>query len=302
MDSGSAALAGPEGSDGSIVTRPVTFGKAPFTISGVISVPAHQAAARFPAVLLIAGSGPQDRDETVRGVKPFMDLADGLARKGIVSLRYDKRTESHPFIFDACRSTVEEEVIHDAVDAVEVLRQLPYVDPARIYLVGHSLGAFLVPDIALRANNIAGLIMIAPPGRPATEIVLDQLRRMKNPDVGVLERMRRKFDELPSDTWWVGAPVSYWKDLERRDEFSVARRLGLRTLLIRGDRDENVSEEDLNRWVAALDANRRCILRLPNVNHVMVSEGQGPTVASAVIVGIAEFVLAPHNNGSVCGR
>ncbi len=280
-------------------TTLVTFGKSPFILSGVITMPIRHSADRSPAVLLIAGSGPQDRDETIGGIKPFRDLAEGLAREGIVSLRYDKRTAAHPYIFDACRSTVDDEIVNDAVEAIKVLRQLPYVDSNRIYLAGHSLGAFLIPEIAARAKGIAGLIMLAPPGRPITEIVLDQLRRKMNPDVRVLETMRQHFNELPDDTWWLGAPVSYWKDLEGRDEFATARRLGLRVLLVRGDRDENVSDEDLNRWVTALNANKRCVLRLPGVNHAMLKE-QGSKIDPVVVRGIAEFILSSSDIEGSC--
>ena len=87
------------------------------------------------------GSGPNDRDESVGGAKPFRDLAWGLASKGMVVLRYDKRTKVYPQQFAASADIHrEDETVDDAVAAAELLRTLPEVDPGRVFVLGHSLG------------------------------------------------------------------------------------------------------------------------------------------------------------------
>src|SRR5450432_3593292 len=98
----------------------------------------------FPAVVLLHGSGPNDRDESIGPNKPFRDLAGGLASQGIAVLRYEKRTKAHAARFSAElkeRVTVQEEVVDDALLAVQRLRQTAGIDPRRLYVLGHSLGA-----------------------------------------------------------------------------------------------------------------------------------------------------------------
>ena len=118
--------------------RAVAVGAAP-GLPGTLTLPAGTA--RVPAVVLVHGSGPHDRDETVGVNKPFLDLAEGLAAQGIAVLRYEKRTRVAPLSFIGRRFTVNDEVVDDAVAAVQLLRTEPGIDPARIVVVGHSLGA-----------------------------------------------------------------------------------------------------------------------------------------------------------------
>ena len=108
----------------------------------------------FPGVVMVAGSGPQDRDEKVGPNKPLRDLAWGLTARGIASLRYDKRTLVHRdrLMAAALEITVEEEVIADATAAVELLAGDQLIDAANVALVGHSLGATLAPVIAERSG------------------------------------------------------------------------------------------------------------------------------------------------------
>ena len=290
----------PPGATASGVSRrDVTFGEAPFVLGGTLTGPAKNGAAGAPAALLIGGSGPNDRDETVGPLKPFKDLAEGLARRGIVTLRYDKRTFSHAALCPVHGATVDAEIIDDAVRAVELLRRAPGVDPARVYLVGHSLGALLLPEIAARAGHVAGLVMVAPPGRPLPEIALEQLRSKRVPGAEALAEQWRRSSQLPPDTLWMGAPISYWKDLDARDEFAIARRLDLPTLLVRGDRDRNVAAVDLTNWVHALAPARTCVVKVPNVNHFLVTvdandQVTSTTASGAVTGSIADFVLSPR--------
>jgi pimeloyl-ACP methyl ester carboxylesterase len=147
--------------------------------------------------------------------------------------------------------------------------------------------------------------MLAPPGRRLTDIVLAQLRSKHYPDTDALEHRRGQFSQLSPQTWWFGAPISYWQNLEARDELGIARRLDLRTLLVRGDRDENVSRDDLDRWVAALSPAKTCVLRIPGVNHLLVNSGPDdkPTttvVDSTIIDNITDFIVLRPNAKASC--
>jgi hypothetical protein len=151
----------------------VKLGTAPFVLSGTLTLP--KGAGPYPAVVLVAGSGPQDRDENIGPNHPLRDLAEGLSSKGVVVLRYDKRTLTHGAAMKVTETTVEQEVIADAVAALELLRKRPEVDARRLFVIGHSLGATLAPEIAQRAAPLAGVVMLAPTSRPLPESAVDQL-------------------------------------------------------------------------------------------------------------------------------
>ena len=113
-------------------------------------------------MILVHGSGPHDRDETIGPNKPFRDLAHGLASQGIAVLRYEKRTKEHPIrmALSVNTITVKEETIDDAVAAFEALASQEKIDPKRIFVLGHSLGGTLLPRIGKAKDGIAGFISL----------------------------------------------------------------------------------------------------------------------------------------------
>lgn len=149
-------------------TLPITVAAdADYPLPGLLTLP--DGAGPFPAVLLVHGSGPQDRDEAVGPNRPFRDLAVGLADLGVASLRYDKRTFAHgKRLADALQGclSVEEEVIRDALCAAALLRAEALIRPDRVYLLGHSMGGMLAPRIDAEGGAFAGLIFWA--GTPRT--------------------------------------------------------------------------------------------------------------------------------------
>ena len=135
----------------------------------------------FPAVVLVHGSGPNDRDETYGPNKPFKDIAWGLASVGIVVLRYEKRTKQYPQESAAIQNfTVQDETIYDALAAVELLNNSSIVDHSKIFVLGHSLGGMLAPRIALQESQIAGLIILAGATRHLEDLMLEQTRYLAN--------------------------------------------------------------------------------------------------------------------------
>src|SRR5207253_2792158 len=133
----------------------------------------------------------------------------------------------------------------------EVLRNRPEVDSHRVFVIGHSMGALLAPEIALRSAYVAGIVLLAPPGRPLPDLVLSQMRYVGAPkkDIADLEEKaaRLKNGTLGNERF-LGAPPSYWKDLASRDGVGMAKKLGKPVLILRGDRDYQVSEEDMETW------------------------------------------------------
>jgi uncharacterized protein len=263
----------------------VTLGSGPLAVPGTLTVP-HDPGP-LPAVVLLGGSGPVDRDETILRSRPFKDLAWGLASQGVAVLRFDKVTYAHPEQVRANRAfTVADEYRPDALAAIALLKDHPGVDATRVFLAGHSLGGTIAPRVAAaEPSSVAGLIIMAggteplpwaavrqvrylaaldPATAAAAEPGLDamtaQARRVDNPDLGP----GTPDDELP-----FGVPAPYWLDLRGYDPVAVAAGLGKPMLILQGGRDYQVTvADDLSRWQADLGRQPGVTIRVyPADNH-----------------------------------
>ena len=175
--------------------REVTVGTGRWTLPGTLTLPVG--AGPFPAVVLVHGSGPSDRDETVGQNKPFKDLALGLASHGISVLRYEKRTRQYQGrLNDVANFTVKDETIDDALAAVDLLRQDPHVDPTRVFVLGHSLGGMLAPRIGAADPRIAGLIIMAGAVRPLEQAIQDQSHYLAMADGTITAEEQAQLDRL----------------------------------------------------------------------------------------------------------
>jgi pimeloyl-ACP methyl ester carboxylesterase len=128
----------------------------------------------FPAVLLIPGSGPHDRDETLFGHKPFLILADYLSRHGIAVLRYDDRGVGHST--GSLASATTQDLASDAEAGFSYLLARPEIDPHRTGLLGHSEGGIIAPLIAARNKSVAFVILLAGPGVSGAQLLPEQVR------------------------------------------------------------------------------------------------------------------------------
>ncbi|HEX2167808.1 MAG TPA: alpha/beta fold hydrolase [Longimicrobiales bacterium] len=287
----------------------VRVGADPWLLPGTLSIPVQ--GGPHPAIVLVHGSGPHDRDETVGGTKVFRDLAWGLASRGIAVLRYEKRTKVHGAKMGA-EVTVEEEVIEDALAALELVRAHPAVDADQVYIAGHSLGAQLAPEIARRDGSVAGAILLAAPARPIGEVMTEQLEYLAGlpqnaaPQAqaqlaAALEQVRLLTTGEAADTQMVmGAPASYFRDLARRDAVAEALRLDVPLLVLQGERDYQVTMSDFAIWNDALEDRSDTTLKsFPSLNHLFVA-GSGPAtpaeyarpgfVAEDVVTTIRQWV------------
>jgi uncharacterized protein len=152
--------------------EPVSFENktAGIRLAGTMTIPPDHRL--FPAVVLIAGSGPHDRDETVFGHKPFLVLADYLTRRDIVVLRYDKRGVGQSGGSEATATIAD--FAGDAEAAFEFLRSQPKVNPREVGLIGHSEGGEIAPIVAARNRNVAFIVMLAGPGVPGDQLLVAQ--------------------------------------------------------------------------------------------------------------------------------
>ncbi|MCL1965179.1 MAG: alpha/beta fold hydrolase [Firmicutes bacterium] len=159
----------------------------PYQLPGILTMPEGD---KLPAVVLVHGSGPNDRDETAGGSAIFRDLAQGLSSHGIAVLRYDKRSyqmDRGLFILPAEeyeKMTMTQDTIEDAVAAVNLLKADPRIDPDRVFVIGHSQGAILAGRIQEEANA-SGLVLLAGTMRPLWQVVLEQLEAVDYEALGL---------------------------------------------------------------------------------------------------------------------
>jgi dienelactone hydrolase len=293
------------------VTRDVMVGDLP----GTLTLPAGKGP--FPAIVLVHGSGPNDRDESIGPNKVFGDLALGLAAHGIATLRYDKRTKAHPETLPH-DLTVEDEVIKDALVAVDVAAKTPEINPKKVYVLGHSLGGYLAPRIAKEGKGIAGLVIMAGPTRPLQDLFVEQLEYIANIDGTVSKDEQAGIDEAKKAAARItelqkGAtgnhgemllyvPPSYWKDLGGYDAVAVAAKLKLPMLILQGARDYQVTTVDFAGWQKAFGKRGDVTLKLyPKLYHLFIA-GEGPStpaeyekpghVDEEVITDIAKWISA----------
>jgi uncharacterized protein len=154
----------------------------------------------FAAVVMISGSGPQDRDEAIMGHKPFLVLADALARAGIASLRADDRGVAKSE-GDFTRAT-EQDFTKDAMALRAFLLNLPAIDPNHVGYLGHSEGGIIAPMAANGADDIAFLVLVAGPSMPLGEIILEQIKTFtpdKRAQKAALEAQKKIYAALRND-------------------------------------------------------------------------------------------------------
>lgn len=285
------------------VERDVVVGPEAWKLPGTLTLP--EGAGPFPAVVLVHGSGPGDRDETVGALKPFRDLALGLAAKGIAVLRFEKRTRVYGAkLADDETFTVNQESVDDAVLALKLLEKTDRIDPKRLYVAGHSLGGQLAPRIGERYPKAAGLVILAGSTRPIADMMREQLeyiasldgKRSKEEDAQIeaIEAAQKRLSELivsgaqaKPHEMILGAPIAYHRDLARYDAPATAAKLAMPILVLQGGRDYQVTEVDLAAWKKALAKKANATTKLyPSLNHLFVS-GEGKSVPE-------EYQVAGH--------
>ena len=289
---GGSHRAPPPTTPGGIRTIVVGVGSPPLTAT--LTLPA--APGRVPAIVLVGGSGPSDEDETVGPDKPFLDIARGLAADGIATLRYDKRTRDYPSAIDPATFTPTQEYVPDAVAAIAILRARPEVDPARVFVLGHSQGGTFAPRIAETDPQVAGVILAAPAAEPFGPGLIRQLTYLATlgGPVGTqaaaqLPAMRQAAAEIDSPTLATESPTTrmspllggtgpaYWLDLRSYDEVATARAIHQPLLILQGDRDYQVTvADDLHAWLMGLAGRSGVTVhQYPHADHLLI-DGSGP--------------------------
>lgn len=250
------------------------------TLGGTLTMP--QGPAPRPAVLLLSGSGAQDRDgSTMLGYRPLGELADSLAAQGIASLRLDDRGVGASG-GDYPSRTINE-LAEDASRALRALAALPGVDAEALAIVGHSEGALVAMQAVANGADAKALVLLAAPSRPGRELVALQQRygaarmvRDSAPDrqaaliEALLQGSSAAIEELRRESRGFRALLGY-------DPRSAAKRVAVPTLLLHGEQDTQVPVNQAAELAAAL---RRAgadavVERLPGVNHLFLADATG---------------------------
>ncbi len=249
----------------------------------------------FPAIVLVHGSGPQDRDETVGANRPFLDIARGLAAQGIAVLRYEKRTHARPQDFKGTFS-IDDETTDDAVSAINALAADARIDPKHIYMLGHSQGGLLAGRIAEHAKGkLAGLVLLAAPARPILDLLAEQNHYLLGLDGSISSEEQTHLDALAAsiaevrrnpEAKLMELPGSFWQQLEQVDPVADVRASRLPALLLQGGKDFQVIDADWKRWTEGLKGTQYQFHHYPALNHLgITSSDRG---------GLADYQQAGH--------
>ena len=293
-----------------------TVGAGEWELPGTLSMPIGPGP--FPALVLVAGSGPNDRDETIGPNKPFKDLAAGLASRGIAVLRYDKRTKVHGAKFAGMADlTVKQEVRGRRPRGGEGASRQPE-SQSRACLRARAQSRRDADPADRRRRSVAGagLIVMAGAARPLEDAILEQTRYIAVADGAISPEEQAQIDDAarlsarvkaltPDDAKSAanifGAPAAYWLDLRGYDPPSAAKGLKAPLLVLQGERDYQVTMAEFEKWKASLAGRSDVTFHTyPSLNHLFIAgtgksvpaEYQAPGhVAEPVVTDIAAWIL-----------
>jgi hypothetical protein len=285
----------------------IKFGKAPYTISGTLTVPVGEG--KFPLVIIVPALGPLDMDGSSGPNKPYKDMAWGLASKGVAVFRYNKRTYSHSRVliaeFQGENYTYKEEITLDALAAIAEMAKHPMVDAGNIYILGHGFGGMIAPDIAQGTKQLKGMIMAGANARPLQQCMIDQLH-MQYDSLPLPEGKRGNVDaviarfyfsmskdlKLNSPDYQIPAGVgpNYWLALNKYDQVKLMKKLKhTPKLFTQGGRDIEVNGKDYAIWEKQFaSAKNASFIFYPSLNHLMMPGEGAPNMEEYEVLNHVE--------------
>ncbi|HMC56399.1 MAG TPA: alpha/beta hydrolase [Gemmatimonadaceae bacterium] len=278
-----------------------------FTLTGTLTLPRSASRAKpVGAIVTISGSGPQDRDENIGlpGFRPFRQIADSLARRGIAVLRMDDRgTGASGGTFKGATSA---DFAEDARAGLAYLRTRAEIRPDRLGVLGHSEGAVIAPMVADKEPGLRAIVLLAGVAQPARSALHFQIRNLYEHDTTLTPAKRdsmiadipKRIDGMMAADPWMNFFLTY-------DPAATMRRVKTPVLILTGSRDQQAAPAQVALEEAAFKAagNRDVTARvLPDLNHLFVHDTDGfpgnyaklppPVMMQADVVGmIADWLV-----------
>lgn len=285
----------------------ISFGLAEMPLSGTLILPDSENSPTI--VVLVHGSGPNDRNEKFGPNHPFQDIALGLNEFGIGSLRYDKRTYLYGSEYAAIPSAgLYEETVEDVVLAVAYIKE--QVNPAaRIYLLGHCLGGYAIPyinsELSKTDYRVDGYISMAGNVSSLNELFVIQTEYLYGLDDEISDEEQQQIDMITAemnkvdhvmdmdDTELImGITAGYWKSFENYDVVGLAQEIEAPILLLQGTRDYEVTVSEYDKWLDIFKNKTNVTSYLfDGLNHLMIY-GEGP-------MGPDEYMVAGQVDSQV---
>ena len=278
-----------------------------FPLNGILTLP-ENSEKPVPAVVFVHGSGSSNMDEKVMKLTPFKDLAEGLGKLGIASVRYDKRSFAHGRkMLKAGDLTVKEEVIEDAVLASKLLKNDPRIDSEKVFIIGHSMGAMLAPRIDAEGGNFKGLVLLAGTLDTLDGVLFRQIDEMKNGKNKIIswvasaqeKKFRKSFEglyeisdeEAKKRKYMGGVNLYYFKEMGEHRAADYLEKTEKPVLVMQGTKDLQVSvEKDFCGYKRAFGDRDNFSFRLyEGLNHCFV-----PALYDDISKATKEFSVERH--------
>lgn len=263
-----------------------------FSLAGTLSKPATPSSGRLPAVVLVGGSGPADRDHVVFGIPILGQLADRIADAGFMTLRYDKRgvgqSGGRP------ESASLDDYAEDLRAAVKFLSQRKDADPKRIAVVGHGEGGAVALIAAGKDKRIAAVGLLAAHGVPGSDLILQQqqhaLDRMKVSDAEKQEKValqKRINDAVLTGKGWDQIPAATRRQVDNtafqsiltHDPAKIVPEVRQPILIVQGELDVQVAPANADRLEELARKRKNAaavrVVKLPGVNHLLAPATTG---------------------------
>lgn len=267
-----------------------------FSLAGTVSKPTTKAAAesRYPAVVLVSGSDPTDRDEVIAGVPVLGQLASALADAGFLVLRYDKRGIGQSG--GRADTASLQDLADDAVAAVKFLERRKDVNNKRIAVIGYGEGGLVAATAAARTNDIAALVLVASPGISGANLVIEQQRReldrLKIPEAQKREKIAlqkkiiqavlsgKGLEGLPEDVRQQ-ADTAWFQSFLAFSPTKVLKKIDQPILLVHGELDTEVDPSNADRFAQIArtrghgKGEQVAVVKVPGINHLLVPAKTG---------------------------
>ena len=299
-----------------MVQENIVIGKGTkYPLKGILTLPSVLNAP-VPGVVFVHGSG-SNMDEKVGKLTPFKDLAEGLAKHGIASVRYDKRSFAHGFKMVRDKNltvTVKEETIEDAILAAELLRNDARIDSEKIFIIGHSMGAMLAPRIDAEGGEFAGLVLMAGTPRKLEEVMMGQNEAVLETSKGlvrwIMKKQVAKFKALFEGLYEMsdeaakkkkmgnGVTLYYFKEMGEHPTFDYLMDMEKPVLIMQGERDfQATAAVDFAMYCDMLEGKGNVTFKLyEGLNHAFV-----PAICDDIMKAKQEYGKERHIGEEVIG-